>query len=57
MVKEEALKLISNMADNVSLDEIMYQLFILDKHNKATEDITKGRLHTSEDIRKSLEQQ
>ena len=46
MVKEEALKLISNMADNVSLDEIMYQLFILDKHNKAMEDIKNGRLHT-----------
>lgn len=54
MVKDDALKLISNMEDTASLNDIMYQLYILSKHNKAMDDIDNGRLYTSKDIRESL---
>jgi hypothetical protein len=54
MDKIEVIKLISNMDDNVSLDDIMYQLYIFDKHNKAMNDIENGRLYTSQEIKNSL---
>ena len=57
MVKMEAIELISNMEDNVSFNDIMYQLYILDKHYKAMNDIENGRLYTSQEIRKSLGKQ
>lgn len=54
MVKNEVLRLITDMEENVSLDEIMYHIYILDKHNKAMDDIKNGRLYTAQDIRESL---
>jgi hypothetical protein len=54
MAKTEAINLISNMDDNVSFDDIMYQLYIFDKHNKAMNDIENGRLYTSQEVKNSL---
>lgn len=50
MVKQEVLKLIGNMSEDVSIDEIMYKLYILEKHNKALSDIHNGRVYTSDEV-------
>ena len=54
MVKTEAIDLITNMDDNSTINDIMYHLYIWDKHTKAMEDVENGRLYTSQEIRKSL---
>ena len=55
MSKTEVINLISQMEDDVSMDDIMYRLYILDKHNKAMNDIENGRLYTSQSIRNSFD--
>jgi hypothetical protein len=54
MVKEAAVKLISNMDENVSMGDIMYRLYVLDKHQKAMGDIKNGRVYTSQNVRSSI---
>ena len=54
MIKTDAIKVISEMDDNVTMDDIMYRLYILGKYEKATEDIRNGRLYTSSEVREAL---
>ncbi|MCL1844881.1 MAG: hypothetical protein FWF77_03155 [Defluviitaleaceae bacterium] len=54
MVKNEVVKIISDMDDNVTFEDIMYQLFVFEKHNKSMRDIREGRVHTTQNVRDSL---
>ena len=52
--KSEALTLIDSMDDNSSMDDIMYKLYVLDKHHKALREIQGGQIYTTQEVRKSL---
>jgi len=54
MAKSEAVKLISGMDENSSMDDIMYRLYVLDKHHKAMRDIKNGYVFTSQNVKNSL---
>jgi len=54
MVKDEAVKLISTMDENSSMGDIMYRLYVLDKHHKAMSDIKANRVFTSQNVRSSI---
>ena len=54
-IKEDAMNIITKLPDNVSLDEIMYKLYVLDKIKKGQEDIEKGNYVTSKELRKEIE--
>ena len=54
MVKNEVVKLISAMDENSSLGDIMYRLYVLDKHHKAMNDIKAGRVFTSQSVRRAM---
>ena len=54
MVKNEAVKMISTMDENASMADIMYRLYILDKHQKAMKDIQFERVTPHHTIKNSL---
>lgn len=51
MLKQEVLDIISAMPDTATMEEIMYRLYIIDKHNKALADIDAGRVYSTDEIR------
>lgn len=54
-IKKEAIDIITKLPDDVSLEDIMYKLYVLDKVKKGQEDIEKGNFVTTEELRKEIE--
>jgi len=54
MLKQEVIDTIRTMSDSVTMEEIMYRLYIIDKHNKAMADIDAGRIYSTGEVRKGL---
>ena len=54
MLKQDVINKIDTLPEDVSIVEIMYILYILDKHNKALGDIEANRVYDTEDVRKSI---
>jgi hypothetical protein len=53
-VKESAIKIIENLPDQATLDDIMYQLYVkkkIDLSLKAAED---GKVYSHEDVKKRI---
>ncbi|MFN2288748.1 MAG: hypothetical protein ABR578_10505 [Chromatocurvus sp.] len=53
--KQDALNTISQLPDTADLDEIMYQLYVLDKVRKGQEDVEQGRLTPAGDLKYEIE--
>ena len=54
MLKQDVINTISTMPENASIEDIMYRLYVLDKHRKALCDIDAGRVYSTEDVKKSI---
>jgi predicted transcriptional regulator len=54
MLKQEVINTITSLPENVTIEDIMYRLYILDKHRKSLADIDAGRIYSTEEIRKSI---
>jgi hypothetical protein len=54
MQKSTVLESISNLPDNVSIDEIVETLIIVEKIDRAHMQIQEGKLHTEEEARAIL---
>ena len=54
MLKQDLINTINTLPENVSIEDIMYLLYVLDKHSKALSDIDANRVYCTEDIRKSI---
>jgi len=55
VLKQEAIKTISQLPDNVDMEEIMYRLYVLDKIQKAQEAIKQGNIITSEELKREID--
>lgn len=53
--KQEALETISRLPDDSDMDEIMYQLYVLDKIRKGQEAVEQGRTTTSEALNREID--
>ncbi len=53
--KQDALESIRRLADDVDMDAIMYQLYVIDKVRKGQEAVNKGQLTTSEELLREIE--
>jgi predicted transcriptional regulator len=53
--KQEALETIGKLPDDTDMDEIMYQLYILDKIRKGQEAVEKGQTITSEELKREID--
>ncbi len=54
-IKQEAIKAISALPENVDLEEIMYKLYVIDKVKKGENAIKEGKTITSEELKKEIE--
>ena len=53
-LKQEAMKAISALPENVELEEIMYKLYVIDKVRKGEKAIEEGKKITSEELKKEV---
>ena len=54
--KQEAMQTIAKMPEDVDMEEIMYQLYVLEKVRRGKEDVAKGRVTTTEELKREIEQ-
>ena len=55
-LKQEVLKSIAQLADDADLDEIIYQLYLVDKLCKSRAAIAQGQLISHQDLKLEIEQ-
>ena len=53
--KEEAIKAITKLPESASLDDIMYELYVIEKINQAREAGQRGETVSVEDVKKEME--
>ncbi|MHA1105704.1 MAG: hypothetical protein ACTSPN_08285 [Promethearchaeota archaeon] len=50
-VKEEVISLLHELPDDITLDEIMYHLYVKQKIIKGLKDIENGNTYTHEEVK------
>ncbi len=50
--KENIMQMIKGLPDDVTLDEIMYHLYVKQKILRGLEDIKQGKTYSHEDVKK-----
>ncbi len=53
-LKNEVINAISTLPDNVDIDEIMYQLYVIDQVEKGLEDVKNGNVTTIDELEKEM---
>lgn len=54
--KKTTLKLLERLDDDVTFEDIMYELHVLQKIERGLEDVEEGRVTSHEDVRDQLSQ-
>ncbi len=54
--KKAALETIQRLPDGVDFDEFVYRLHVLNKIHKGLKDVEEGRLITTEELRREIEE-
>ena len=54
--KQEAEKLLHNLPDNSTLEDIQYHLYVLEKIRRGRADIAAGHSYSTEEAKKRLSQ-
>lgn len=54
--KQAAMETIQRLPDGVDLDEIVYRLYVLNKIHQGLKDVEEGRLITTEELRREIEE-
>jgi predicted transcriptional regulator len=52
--KKAAIQLLENADDNITFEQIMYELHVLQKIDKGLSDIRKGDLTSHDEVRKEF---
>ena len=50
--KENIIKMIKELPDDVSLDEVMYHLYVRQKIIRGLDDIKAGKTYSNEEVKK-----
>ncbi|MCR4286611.1 MAG: hypothetical protein NUW09_01210 [Deltaproteobacteria bacterium] len=53
-VKHDVVKLLENLPDNCSLEDIQYHLYVLQKVERGLKDAKEGRVIKQEEVEKRL---
>jgi len=53
--KQEALESIRRLPDDADMEEIMYQLYVIDKIRRGQQAVNQGQLTTSEELQREIE--
>lgn len=54
-LKEEAIKAISRLPETASIDDIMYELYVVDKIKKGREAIKSGDSISAEELKREIQ--
>jgi hypothetical protein len=54
-LKQEAIKAISRLPDSSTIDDIMYELYVIDKVNKGREAVNRGDSISIDDLKKEMQ--
>jgi len=54
-LREEAIHVISKLPDSANIDDIMYQLYVIDKVRKGREAINQGDSVSVEELKREME--
>ncbi|MEK9148762.1 MAG: hypothetical protein AAB267_01805 [Candidatus Desantisbacteria bacterium] len=54
-LKQEALRVISTLSDSTTIDNIMYELYVLDKIKKGRESVERGGMISIEELKKEMQ--
>ena len=52
MSKQEVLSLINSLPDDVSLERILYELYVISNIHAGLNDLKEGRIFSHEEVRK-----
>lgn len=52
--KEQILKLIESLPETVSIEDVMYELYVKDKVDRGLADAEAGRTHSHEEIQRDV---
>jgi hypothetical protein len=53
-LKQQAIKVISALPENVDIEEIMYKLYVIDKVKKGESAVREGKTISSEELKKEI---
>jgi predicted transcriptional regulator len=53
-LKQEAIKAISKLPESANIDDIMYELYVIDKINKGREAAERGESISIEELKKEM---
>jgi hypothetical protein len=54
-LKDEAIKAISKLPDSANIDDIMYELYVIDKVKKGREAAERGETISIEDLKREMQ--
>ncbi len=54
-LKHEAINAISKLPDSASIDDIMYELYVIDKVKKGREAAERGEVISVEDLKREMQ--
>ncbi|MFT5421374.1 MAG: putative transcriptional regulator [Candidatus Endobugula sp.] len=53
--KQDALNSINQLPENADMEEIMYQLYVLDKARKGQEAVEQGQTLTNDELKQDID--
>ena len=54
-LKQEAIKVISRLPDTANIDDIMYELYVIDKVKKGREATERGDTISTEELKREMQ--
>ncbi len=54
-LKQEAIKAISKLPDTANIDDIMYELYVIDKIKKGKEAVERGESISIEELKREMQ--
>ncbi len=54
-LKQEAIKVITKLPDTANIDDIMYELYVVDKVKKGREAVERGESVSVEDLKREMQ--
>ena len=54
-LKQEAIKVISKLPDTANIEDIMYELYVIDKVKKGREAVERGETISAEELKREIQ--
>ncbi len=55
LLKQEAINAISNLPDNIEIDDIMYRLYVIEKIHQGQKAVKEKKIISVDDLKKEVQ--